>query len=815
MFNNNFLNSIIYYLKFLYDTALKYLQKIDWTNIMASLISEKKLFVILILLFILVLWLLVRYFRTTSIRVDADESPKNLAKSAKALCGKGENLLAANLYQKAGMLKEAAECYLKANAPLRAAEIYLADNDLVNAAKNFEKARQYEKAANLYLKASMPKNAAENIEKTGNLKSAAEFYERAGDFERAGEFYHRSGLLKKASDMFRNSGQWEKAGAMIELIINNAPASSLSSIPDAETKNLSLSGAEYYKKAGKLANAADLQLKAGMLADAAALYSSAGRFREAAELYVKTENYTSATQAFEKAGMLKEAVLLKAKYHTQKGEDMEAARLYENSGEFKTAAEIYEKMNNFRKSAELHFKSGDNEKAALFFEKANDLSLSAESYEKAGNFVKAAEMYSKAGNPKKEIECFEKANKLLPLAKKLKEQGSTERAIGILQKIPASSQDYYHASLALAEIFKDKGEVSLAIGKYNDALSGKKVSEENLAYFYDFGTLLEKTGKQKEAHQTYEDILKVQYHYKDAAQRIRNIQDKMTAEPAPNAEMETLYAETKYTVKEKPASKKKYEIVGEIGRGAMGVVYKAKDTILQRTVALKVMPKILVDNPAITQNFLKEARAAAQLNHPNIVIIYEAGEEEGDLFIAMEFIDGSNLKQMLIKKKPIALQGVLFISAQICKGIAYAHENKIVHRDIKPTNIMWTPKKVIKILDFGLAKVVQEMASTVTIVGGTPYYMSPEQTLGEKIDHRSDIYSLGVTMFEIATGILPFSKGDVGYHHIHTPPPDPRQLNHEISEQLSKIILKCLAKDPSDRYKSAYDVFEELKLIKI
>jgi len=278
------------------------------------------------------------------------------------------------------------------------------------------------------------------------------------------------------------------------------------------------------------------------------------------------------------------------------------------------------------------------------------------------------------------------------------------------------------------------------------------------------------------------------------------------------------YAQTQYEKPLRTDKKKdvdeKFELIEEIGRGGMGVVFKARDKILNRDVALKFLPDEYAGNREIVDRFLKEARSVASLNHPNIVIVYEAGFYDNKVFISMEYIDGPTVKQLIEKSKMLADNIVIFISAQICRGLEYAHYKKIIHRDIKPSNVMLTKKKVAKIMDFGLAKAIEEIQKGYTVVGGTPYYMSPEQTLGGKVDHRTDIYSLGITIYEMVTGRVPFSGGDVGYHHIHTLPPKPSEFNRGINPLLESVIMKCLEKEPKNRFQSAKELFEALKKIK-
>jgi serine/threonine protein kinase len=260
---------------------------------------------------------------------------------------------------------------------------------------------------------------------------------------------------------------------------------------------------------------------------------------------------------------------------------------------------------------------------------------------------------------------------------------------------------------------------------------------------------------------------------------------------------------------------KRYNLLEEIGRGGMGVIYKAKDTKLGRLVAYKMLPSDLKENALAVKNFLREARAAAVLTHPNIITIYDAGVEDNTYYIAMELVEGMTIRSILNRDGKLPVNVVILIAGQLCKALDYAHSHNVVHRDVKNSNIMWTEGKQVKIMDFGLAKVIQEVLNFQTIVGGTPNYMSPEQILGEEVDHRTDIYSLGVSLFEMLCGELPFKKGDVGYHHIHTPAPEPGSINLEIPAGLNSIIMKCIKKNPQDRYQSTMEMFEDLKTAKI
>ena len=257
-----------------------------------------------------------------------------------------------------------------------------------------------------------------------------------------------------------------------------------------------------------------------------------------------------------------------------------------------------------------------------------------------------------------------------------------------------------------------------------------------------------------------------------------------------------------------------YTILEKLGEGGMGVVYKAHDTKLDRVVALKFLPHYLTSDHTQKERFYHEARAASALMHPNVAVIFEINEHDGQVFIAMEYVEGKTLKQT-IEEEPLAIRKVLDIAIQVCDGLAAAHERGIVHRDIKSENIMVTAKGQPKITDFGLAKV--KGATKLTKAGstlGTAAYMSPEQARGEEVDHRSDIFSFGVVLYEMLTGRVPFG----GEHHaallysiVNDEPQPIARFNEKATPEIERIAAKALEKDREDRYQHADELLADLR----
>ncbi len=257
-----------------------------------------------------------------------------------------------------------------------------------------------------------------------------------------------------------------------------------------------------------------------------------------------------------------------------------------------------------------------------------------------------------------------------------------------------------------------------------------------------------------------------------------------------------------------------YTILEKLGEGGMGVVYKAEDTKLKRMVALKFLPHDLPASAEESARFLQEARAASMLNHPNIATIYEINDAGPDTFIAMELVEGRNLRQLVKAGRPAAKE-ILEIGIQIADGLKAAHARGIVHRDIKPDNIMVSPDGRVKIMDFGVAKIRNQANLTKTgITVGTISYMAPEQIQGGDIDHRADLWSLGVILYELSGGMPPF-KGEheaaIMYEILNVDPKDVRTLNPDLPANLQAVIAKLLQKDPARRFSSGSDVLEALR----
>ena len=370
--------------------------------------------------------------------------------------------------------------------------------------------------------------------------------------------------------------------------------------------------------------------------------------------------------------------------------------------------------------------------------------------------------------------------------------GDHDRAIAQFQR---TQQDFRYENESIKMLglcFAGKGMLDFALTEFKKLV----IDEEMKGILYDLGERYLAKNSLVGAKEVFKILFATDINYRDVKLKFDMLKGS-TSDPLglESSAMMTQLSER---------ARRRYELLQEIGRGAMGLVFKARDNELDEIVALKILPENLSQNPEALARFRAEARSARRLAHPNIVRIHDIGEEMGRRYISMEFVPGGDLKKHFrAQGGPLPPTTVVRLMTPVAAALEYAHSMGIVHRDVKPANIMLTENMLPKVSDFGIAKVLEATGETQAgAVIGTPMYMSPEQVRGEAADTRADIYSLGVMMYELATGRPPFHEGDLAYQHVHV---QPRACDSSMPE-LDAVIMRCLRKNRDERHATMEEV---------
>ena len=348
------------------------------------------------------------------------------------------------------------------------------------------------------------------------------------------------------------------------------------------------------------------------------------------------------------------------------------------------------------------------------------------------------------------------------------------------------------AGYLLGRIFHEKALYDRAADTLREVAPREPSTKQDLEILSLLAESLERSSQHAAAIETLEEIVAVDESHADVAARLERLREQVALALGEGG----------------PDQSDRYELRDEIGRGGMGVVHLAWDAELERPVAIKFLPADVATNPSAVEMFRFEARAAAAMNHSNIVRIYDVTVVAGQPCIVMEYVQGRTVREMMKipnshERQPLPPYRVVEIAREVCHALAFAHARGIVHRDIKPSNVLIDSDGGAKVLDFGISKMFSAGSESKNDTKGTPQYMPPEQILGSEIDGRADLYALGITMFEMVVGLRPFRGEDVVEKQIHRELPDPRLFREEVPEGLVEVIKRACRKEPDRRYASA------------
>ncbi|HYV17759.1 MAG TPA: protein kinase [Verrucomicrobiae bacterium] len=760
--------------------------------------------------------------------------------------------LAASLAEEMGDLASASLHYLKAGDLRAAADVELRSENRDKAAWLYSRAGLFSKAAELFEAMDQDEPAAENYERSGAKGKAALLYVRAGQPAHAVRLYEEliAAGMQAGPESMQTEGEradlarWHRQCGELQVKIGQ-PAKAA---PHFEAALLMDQAAEAWRKAGEAEKAAEIFLRLQRPDDAwaalreagkdlsgvspavqAAILSRQGKHREAAEILEKAGSLYPASEEWKKAGDL-----------------LRAARLMEKEGETDQAADLYAR-------------AGHPAEAAALMEKARDFGAAATLFKAAGKNDDAARMLLRAGDP-------------LAAARLSYEKGDREGCIKALQQVRRDSADFRAASLLLGRIFSEQGLFTLAADKYLAALDGEEVSEQTIGIYYALARAHEGNGRTKEALRVFESILAFEYGYEDVLDRVKALRGRPQttgpnpapaeatppAAPAPavsgprvatatsrtrlapkgtrtgaaasahvTAATAAIHADAAATREQSAAEKSaatqaaaapvgengaaRYVIGKAIGRGRSGEVFRGVDSVLGRPVALRRITEGPGEKGKAAR-LLQVAAEASRLSHPHIVPVYDTGSDARGAFIVAGFAEGPSLRSLLEAKVRFELHRVVDIGRQIASALEHAHGRGVLHRNLRPENIHIAPEDRVAVSDFGLSVRLSDLTPEELSSGRLIQYTPPEALLRGRVDVGSDLYSLGVILYELAVGHPPFRGHDIGHQHVNDPVPLPGPGERPLPEFLRNVILKCLEKDRARRYPDAKALLEDLVL---
>lgn len=639
-------------------------------------------------------------------------------------------------------------------------------------------------AADAFRKAGDLKQAALELAKTGKEMAAARLLEKSGEYAQAAKLYGKNGKYRKAIRALKKIGdlpgmgvsylRWGKYAQGVDAFLEYFSATAdpqEKQVLAAEQCYLALE-LEKAKKAVSRDKINAIQLDMARRFDAARrdeiaapLYERSSDPGHAGEVYLRMGHLEKAAQCLQEAGRTREACEIRGRYHESKGQWKEAGAAYESCG--------------------LFLRAGD------CFSKASEAMAAAQCYRNGGEFFGAGFALAYARN--------------------------WEQAIPLLQQVKEDSPRYNESRALLGRCFYEMKDYAHCAAALDNHLTGARITKANIEYFWMLALAYEQMGELEKSRSVLQKIRTVDVAYRDISQRLSSIESRISIM---GSGMMTQAA----TIRTAPAGVSdgvsqmiekslgnRYAIERELGRGGMGVVYLARDTQLDRPVALKFLGSMVDDSDEFKQRFVREAKAAAKVTHPNIVSIYDIGAQEGSAYIAMEYVEGASLSRYVLAKGRLPIRESVNIMLQVCSALDAIHQAQIVHRDIKPDNVLIGRGGLVKLMDFGLAKMENARLTAPGCIMGTPAYMSPEQVRGLDVDVRSDIYSLGLVFYELLTGKVAFEGANVINRQLTEMPPRPCAVAGDVPEALDSMVMRCIAKKPEERFASVQELTVALR----
>jgi eukaryotic-like serine/threonine-protein kinase len=742
---------------------------------------------------------------------------------------------------RSGRKKQAAEEALGGGDRQRAMELFARAGDWKNAAQLAAEVGDDEKLVRYSLLAAfgrVPEGGGGTLLQAGGLlaskghaAAAVPLFERARDFFKAGEAALAAGQTERAVTFFKQDGAWlqairahEDAGKLAEAL-HTAEEGVLSlqrtiggtSAGAGRIEEINAKRAHLLVRLGRGDAAAKLLRTMPPSPRVAELLERAGRYVEAFHRYLELGRTEDAARV---AARTPNRQRLLAQLYLQTGRPVEAGHLLSQLGLAREAAEAYTAAQQWGWAAYRWEAAREPLRAAECYEKAGRLRDAARCYESAGLLERAAETHTRAGNAEQAIALQVRGGRAIDAARTYLAAGDKARAASLLIPLRPEEPGFADGAVLLAPLLLDEGFAEDALSRLRRIPAVPQELEVERGYWE--GRCLETLGRSEEAAAAYERVAAREPGHRDAGERLQRLAGTAAPEVAVEPTMSILgppaVADADLPVVGKRLAGR-YEILADLGRGGMGKVYKARDLELGEVVAIKTVLAPAEGGKGDEARFLREVQICRRISHPNVVRVYDIGRFAAGLFVTMEYLEGQSLEDMIGIERALPLARVRALLLEIAAGLHEAHSQGIVHRDLKPTNVMVTANR-LKILDFGIASMAGLGArlTQAGVVMGSPMYISPEQILGDELDGRSDLYSLGIIAFMLIAGREPFDAADANAllsKHLREKPPDVRTFRPDTPPEWAALLDRLLAKEPDKRYQSAAEVLKVLAALPV
>lgn len=582
-----------------------------------------------------------------------------------------------------------------------------------------------------------------------------------------------------------------------------------------------LRAAEYFERTKDYESAANAYLKIPDFRRAAGSFALCKMHERAAEIYMQIGDHYAAAEQWLSAGKPDKAVAI----HRMLGNEtmaakiegelfvsqkkwIEAARAFEIAGETERVAKCLEMAGLYKESASVYKRMGKLDKAAQMLEKIGALVEAAATYEEAQDHQEAARIYKTIKNPEREIDALKAAGQILEAGLMAYKIGNKEKAEAILLEMAPADKGFGRACFLLGKIMEETGRDTEALKYYARFVERTIPSESNRSAFEYLAKIFEKNGLYDVSFMALRKLHAEDLLRPEMSPLLERVTQQLSLAQAKFGSSQNL--KTQESSEEEIPQKilERYEVVKRLGEGGTAVVYLARDKILMRDVVLKFLANPSLPADLAREYFMREAQIVAGMSHPNITTVYDIGSAEGRYYIVMEYIEGNTLADILHKcqGRPMKLKEIMTMIQDIAQALEYAHKRQIIHRDIKPGNIMVMSDGHAKLMDFGMAKALQIHKDRSIYICGTLDYMSLEQEAGFDLTPATDIYSFGLVILECLLGVLPCGATSQLSRQLRLEALE----KSELPEGVKKVIISCLDVDINKRPTSAIKIVEEL-----